>query len=134
MPPNKCLCLVTPANLYTTWWASWAFALGGALVGLLLTLAFLHLVKGLVRLSLSGCQPKRAWPDCCCWKEVSLELHPQRALREETSVFVLQISATNVLVNDDVEDSLSDTSLAAQSPSLVQQLRAKCCTCLGHHG
>ena len=47
---------------------------------------------------------------------------------------MLQISATNVLVNDDVEDSLSDTSLAAQSPSLVQQLRAKCCTCLGHHG
>ena len=49
---------------------------------------------------------------------------------------MLQISATNQLVND-VEDSLSESSLAAhsqQSPSLVQQLRAKCCTCLGHHG
>ena len=75
MPPNKCLCLVIPANLYTTWWAPWVFALGGALVGFLLTLAFLHGVKALVSLCLAGCQPKRAWPDCCCWKEVSLELH-----------------------------------------------------------
>ena len=79
MPPNKCLCLVLPANLYSTWWAPWVFALGGALVGFLLTLAFLHGVKALVSLCLAGCQPKRAWPDCCCWKEVSLELHSQIA-------------------------------------------------------
>ena len=49
---------------------------------------------------------------------------------------MLQISATRQLVND-VEDSLSDSSLAPnshQSPSLAQQLRANCCPCLGHHG
>ena len=51
---------------------------------------------------------------------------------------MLQISATQQLVNDvvDVEDSLSGSSLAPsshQSPSLCQQFRAHCCTCLGHH-
>ena len=61
--------------MYATWWAPWVFALGGALVGLLLTLLLLHTLKALVRLSLTGCQPERAWPDCCCWKKVSLELH-----------------------------------------------------------
>ena len=49
-----------------------------------------------------------------------------------------QISNTKQLVNEvvDVEDSLSDSSLAPsnhQSPSLTQQFRAHCCTCLGHH-
>ena len=52
------------------------FALGGALVGFLLTLALLHGVKALVSLCLAGCKPKRAWPDCCCWKKVSLECTP----------------------------------------------------------
>ena len=51
---------------------------------------------------------------------------------------MLQTSATKQLVNDvvDVEDSLSDSSLAPnshQSPSLAQQFREHCCTCLGHH-
>ena len=45
------------------------------MVGLLLTLALLNGLKALVRLYLAGCQPKRVWPDACCWKEVSLELH-----------------------------------------------------------
>ena len=49
------------------------FALGGAVVGLLLTLALIHGLKALASLFLAGCQPKRAWPDCCCWKEVSLQ-------------------------------------------------------------
>ena len=74
-PQSKCLCLVIPANVYSTWWAPWVFALGGALVGLLLTLALLNCLKALVSLYLAGCQPQRAWPDCCCWKEVRLELH-----------------------------------------------------------
>ena len=76
MPQPQCLCLVVPANTYSTWWAPWVFALGGALVGLLLTLAFLHGLKALASLFLAGCQPKRAWPDCCCWKRVSLECTP----------------------------------------------------------
>ena len=38
-PQPKSLCLVIPTNVYTTWWAPWVFALGGAVVGLLLTLA-----------------------------------------------------------------------------------------------
>ena len=50
------------------------FALGGAALGFLLTLALLSVAKGLAHLCLSGCQPQRAWPDCCCWKKVSLEL------------------------------------------------------------
>ena len=52
----------------------------GAALGFLLTLALLHLVKGLVHCGLAGCQPKRAWPDCCCWKKVSLELYPHTLL------------------------------------------------------
>ena len=48
----------------------------GVALGFLLSLAVLGAAKALVQLCLVGCQPKRAWPDCYCWKKVSLKLHP----------------------------------------------------------
>ena len=65
-------------------------------------------------------------------------MHCHKLLKNQSFASVLQITATKQLVNEvvDVEDSLSDSSLAPsshQSPSLTQQLRAHCCTCLGHH-
>ena len=51
-------------------------ALVGVVLGFLLSLAVLGAAKALVQLCLVGCQPKRAWPDCYCWKKVSLKLHP----------------------------------------------------------
>ena len=107
-------------------------------MGFLLTLAFLHGLKALATLCLAGCRPKRAWPDCCCWKKVSLECTPTPSKNNQSFASVLQVSGTHQLVNDvvDVEDSLSGSSLAPsshQSPSLCQQFRAHCCTCLGHH-
>ena len=48
---------------------------------------------------------------------------------------MLQISSTHQLVNES-EEGLSNSSLAPsslRSPSLVQQMRASCCTCFGHH-
>ena len=56
------------------------FGLGGAALGFLLTLALLTVAKELGHLCLAGCQPKRAWPDCYCWKKVSLDLYAHALL------------------------------------------------------
>ena len=72
--------IVIPANGYTTWWASWVFGLGGAALGFLLTLVLLTAAKELGHLCLAGCQPKRAWPDCFCWRKVSLDLYAHTLL------------------------------------------------------
>ena len=65
-------------------------------------------------------------------------MHSHILLNNQSLASVLQISTTKQLVNEvvDVEDSLSNSSLAPnshQSPSLAQQFREHCCTCLGHH-
>ena len=65
-------------------------------------------------------------------------MHSHILLNNQSFASVLQISTTKQLVNEvvDVEDSLSGSSLAPSShqpPSLTQQFRAHCCTCLGHH-
>ena len=84
------------------------FALGGGVLGFLLTVALLTLAKGAVRLCLAGCHPKRAWPDCWLWKKVRLKLHPTPSWKQTNPSFVLQVSDTKALVND-VEEVRSDT-------------------------
>ena len=130
----------------SSWWAPWVALLAGLALGLLATLALLSTLKALVQLCLSGCQPTRAWPDCCCWRQVSEQLSGSPELKNKNCLCTLQVSHTRMLVNQlDGEGSAHSYSMdggpsvqagyseAPLSLSLKQRLQAAFCGCMGHH-
>ena len=130
--------------MVSSWWAPWVALLIGLALGLLATLALLSTIKALAQLCLSGCKPKRAWPDCYCWRQVSEQLSGNPELKNKNFLCTLQVSHTRMLVNQldgedaahslDVEPSVqAGYNEAPLSLSLKQRLQAAFCGCMGHH-
>ena len=62
-----------PGGLEEAWWP-WVAAGVGVAAGLLVTLTLLWLMGQLLHLCLSDCSVRRAWPNSCCWRNVSITL------------------------------------------------------------
>ena len=136
----------TPINELSSWWAPWVTLLIGLVLGLVATLVLLHSAKALLQLCLSDCEPKRAWPDCFCWRQVCEQLSDSAELKGKNCLYTLQASHSRMLVNQlDGQDSVNSYSMnggpsvqagyggALSSPSLKQRLEAAFCGCMGHH-
>ena len=69
------------------WWPGVSVGLG-AILGLLGTCALISLLLVLVQLVLHGCNPRRAFPNCACWRAVSAGLYHHSLLKIKNLLFI----------------------------------------------
>ena len=63
-----------PSYSLSAWWWPWVSVVVGVVAGLVATLVLVAVVAQLVLLCAHDCDARRTWPNCCCWRSVSIRL------------------------------------------------------------